>query len=229
LAHRNEIYLEQCIKAFCAIYLNDEYYALGIKLKNKLVSDGFIDFEDRGIKIWAATIIYSICYLNDLLPNHISSKTIHDFFGFSAVDVSNRAYAIINGIWHKYEYWANNEYINRSKENQGKYTNENDYSHQNNNSSKNERKHGYQSNYSDRKNKKINEKKYPNEYNNYCKLLGLTIDFTKSELKIKYRELMKTYHPDLIQNKTKEDKIFAEEKSKEINNAYEYLNNYNSR
>jgi hypothetical protein len=73
---------------------------------------------------------------------------------------------------------------------------------------------------------KKGNKNYPNEYYSYCKYLGLESDFTREQLKNKYRELMKIFHPDLYQNNSKEDTLLVENKSKEINIAYEYLNKY---
>ena len=49
------------------------------------------------------------------------------------------------------------------------------------------------------------------------KILGVKRDATANDIKHKYRQLSKIYHPD--KNKSKE----AEEKYKEINEAYEVL------
>ena len=49
------------------------------------------------------------------------------------------------------------------------------------------------------------------------KILGVKRDATANDIKHKYRQLSKIYHPD--KNKSKE----AEEKYKEINEAYEIL------
>ena len=55
--------------------------------------------------------------------------------------------------------------------------------------------------------------------NDYYKVLGVSKNATASELKSAYRKLAVQYHPD--KNKSKE----AEEKFKEINQAYEVLGN----
>ena len=210
-----EIYLDQCIRSFCNVHLNDEYYSICINMKNELINNGSITFQETNIKIWAATIIYAVCYLNDLLPKYITPKIIHDFFGFVSVDVSNRAYSITKGIYHKYYYWSNNN---------NKFNNQNSY----NNSSSNN-KYEKNNNYNNSQNSnKENEtiKYYSKEHINYCKILELDNNFTKEQLKAKYRELMKKFHPDLIQNKNSDYIKIAENKSKEINKAYEFLNEY---
>ncbi len=55
------------------------------------------------------------------------------------------------------------------------------------------------------------------KYKDYYKTLGVKRDATEAEIKSAYRKLARKYHPDV--NKTKE----AEEKFKEINEAYEVL------
>jgi hypothetical protein len=45
---------------------------------------------------------------------------------------------------------------------------------------------------------------YPEEYIRACKLLELHYTFTDAELKSKYHELMKQYHPDLYSNSASE-------------------------
>ncbi len=55
------------------------------------------------------------------------------------------------------------------------------------------------------------------KYRDYYEILGIKRGATESEIKSAYRKLARKYHPDV--NKTKE----AEEKFKEINEAYEVL------
>ena len=55
------------------------------------------------------------------------------------------------------------------------------------------------------------------KYKDYYEILGVKRDSTESEIKSAYRKLARKYHPDV--NKTKE----AEEKFKDINEAYEVL------
>ena len=55
------------------------------------------------------------------------------------------------------------------------------------------------------------------KYKDYYETLGIKRDATESEIKSAYRKLARKYHPDV--NKTKE----AEEKFKDINEAYEVL------
>ncbi len=61
-----------------------------------------------------------------------------------------------------------------------------------------------------------------NELPNYYKILGISNDATKDEIKEKFRELAKKTHPD----KTKED---SEDEMIKLNKAYEVLSDKESR
>ncbi len=56
------------------------------------------------------------------------------------------------------------------------------------------------------------------EYKDYYKILGVERNFTEDQIKRAYRQLAKKYHPDLHPGDKK-----AEDKFKEINEAYEVL------
>lgn len=60
----------------------------------------------------------------------------------------------------------------------------------------------------------------------YCKLLGVTKDATLSELKTIYRNQIKLTHPDKFVN-DEEGRLAAEEKSKEVIEAYHFLTSIN--
>ena len=59
----------------------------------------------------------------------------------------------------------------------------------------------------------------------YFKILGVSKNATDKEIKIAYRKLAKKYHPDTY----KGDKTFAENKMKEINEAYDVLSDETKR
>ena len=61
------------------------------------------------------------------------------------------------------------------------------------------------------------------KYKDYYDILGVSRDADASAIKSAYRKLARKYHPDV--NKTKE----AEEKFKDINEAYEVLSDKNKR
>lgn len=63
---------------------------------------------------------------------------------------------------------------------------------------------------------------FDNHESSYAKLLGLSENPSPSEIKSKYRELIPKYHPDKVSHLGYEFKIIAEQKTKEINEAYSY-------
>lgn len=56
---------------------------------------------------------------------------------------------------------------------------------------------------------------------NYYEILNLSKNATQTEIKRSYKKLVKKYHPDLYLG----DKNFAEQKIKQINEAYDILSN----
>ncbi len=68
----------------------------------------------------------------------------------------------------------------------------------------------------------INEQ-WENEWKDYYKILGVDRNANEKIIKKKYRKLMTKYHPDNHMNDSEEEKKIAEEKAKEIIEAYEIL------
>lgn len=62
---------------------------------------------------------------------------------------------------------------------------------------------------------------FKNSYEEAIRILGLTTDADKYEIKLKYRQLAKKYHPDLNNEEG------AKEMFQKINNAYEFLSDEN--
>lgn len=58
---------------------------------------------------------------------------------------------------------------------------------------------------------------------NLYKILEISQNATLNEIKRKYRELAKKYHPDKFSNTSDEEKKQAEDKFREINEAYSIL------
>ncbi len=80
--------------------------------------------------------------------------------------------------------------------------------------------YNYQSNYENFYNSYDNNTK--NYYNDshYYEILGISENATNEEIKKRYRELCKKYHPDKLNNLSEKEKKNYEEKLKEIINAY---------
>jgi molecular chaperone DnaJ len=64
---------------------------------------------------------------------------------------------------------------------------------------------------------------------NYYSILGVNKNASDQEIRKAYLKLSKQYHPDMQSGKTDEEKHIAEEKCKEINEAYEILSNKEKR
>lgn len=58
----------------------------------------------------------------------------------------------------------------------------------------------------------------------YCEILGVSAGASAQDVKQAYRDLAKVWHPDRFQDSDRLRKR-AEEKLKQINDAYEYLKN----
>lgn len=61
------------------------------------------------------------------------------------------------------------------------------------------------------------------EAEDYYSVLGITSNATKEEIKQAYKQCCKKYHPDKVQHLGDEFKSFADEKIKQVNEAYEIL------
>ena len=57
----------------------------------------------------------------------------------------------------------------------------------------------------------------------YGSVLGLTGKVTKEEIKKAYREKVRKYHPDTLQNMAPEFQDLAKKKTAELNEAYEFM------
>lgn len=60
-------------------------------------------------------------------------------------------------------------------------------------------------------------------YEEDCRILGVPINADRNDIKKRFRELSKKWHPDMWQNGTEKDREHASEKFKEIYKAYETL------
>lgn len=65
------------------------------------------------------------------------------------------------------------------------------------------------------------------KYQDYYEVLGVGRDASAKDIKAAYRKLARKWHPDLHTGKKKKDE--AEEKFKQINEAYEVLSNPENR
>lgn len=68
---------------------------------------------------------------------------------------------------------------------------------------------------------------YPNSKAEYMKVLGVTENMTREEIKKAYLKKVKEYHPDRLINASPEEKKRNEDKLKKINEAYDNLMKYN--
>lgn len=57
----------------------------------------------------------------------------------------------------------------------------------------------------------------------YMSIFGLQENVSEDEIKKRYRELMSQYHPDKVQHLGREFQQMAEEKTREIQKAYDYF------
>ena len=69
--------------------------------------------------------------------------------------------------------------------------------------------------------------KYAQDVNQYYAVLGCSVDDSNDEIKKRYRALVREYHPDTITSKGLPEEFtkFAEEKFREIREAYEHIKN----
>ena len=67
------------------------------------------------------------------------------------------------------------------------------------------------------KTKESSNNSFEEKYVNYCEMLGVDVDCEESELKRKYMQLSKVYHPDQNKNKNSQKKFV------EITEAYEFI------
>jgi len=73
------------------------------------------------------------------------------------------------------------------------------------------------------------EKKYENKEESlnpevkYKSIFGFIGPYSIDEIKKRYKELMSKYHPDKVQHLGKEFQVIAEEKTRRIQEAYEYF------
>lgn len=90
---QNEI--QELLRAFCSVHLNDEYFELADKLLAKMLGKRQVPFEAGRVEIWAAAIIHALGTINFMFDKanscHIPVGTIHDFFGTKSSTVNNRS------------------------------------------------------------------------------------------------------------------------------------------
>lgn len=71
---------------------------------------------------------------------------------------------------------------------------------------------------------------YGSDHNNardqhtyFSELLDIDNDYTIDNIKQKYRDSLRKYHPDKVSHLGSEFQVIAEQKTKEINKAYDYF------
>lgn len=57
----------------------------------------------------------------------------------------------------------------------------------------------------------------------YWRILGLSGDISKEDIRVAYRKAINEYHPDKVACLGPELRVLAEKKSKEINEVYQFL------
>lgn len=76
---------------------------------------------------------------------------------------------------------------------------------------------------SNRPNEKVDNGKM--DLKKACQILEIPLDADLETIQNSYRRLIKEYHPDKVQNMGKEIRKLAEQKTIEINQAYEFIKN----
>ncbi len=88
-----------------------------------------------------------------------------------------------------------------------------------NNPKSNQNKKQYSSNQNNNQSNHTN--KTNNEFINACRVLNVSPNADINQIKAAYKKLIKEHHPDKISNKNNQE--FAQRKTQEINNSYNYL------
>ena len=69
----------------------------------------------------------------------------------------------------------------------------------------------------------ISHRPYEDPETRYARVLGLPRNFTTSEIKERYHTLIASYHPDKVAHLSPELQRMADQKTREIVEAYEYF------